>query len=174
MKKDSFELEGNRYVTTKVMSGFWDVTQKTVADYCRDGMVIGAFKDSSNRYIIPANAKKPLNKNVIERVLWLIITLKNKPSYPIDYSSLEVNPTDMTWVFRYLCALSLIHPIAETCPTDQLPYAAKLTDKGLALIQKSSTSFHDQKGANTATLVQLLPALAKITGYAVELYKQIS
>ena len=171
MRKESFEIEGKRYVTTKVMAGFWDVSQRTVTEYCRDCLVIGAFKDSSNRYMIPSDAKKPLSKNVIEKVLWLVVQLKNNSSYQIDYSSLGVTTNDIEWAFKYLAALSFFEPISQECPVSEIPYKAQLTDKGFALIQNPAKK--DRKSLDTAAIIELLPALVKTASYAVDILAQI-
>ena len=68
------------------MAGFWDVKQGTVADYCKNGLVSGAFKDSSNRWMIPNDARKPPDKNALAQILWLVLQLKNNPAQTADFT----------------------------------------------------------------------------------------
>ncbi len=167
MKKDSVEVDGKRYVTTKVMAGFWGVSQRTVSRYCHDGLVIGAFKDSSNRYLIPAGARKPLGKNVIEKVLWLVIQLKNTPSFEIDYSTTEIKPGHLASAFKYLADLMLVTEPGDY-PTEEIPYRVRLTQKGMDFIKEKKGPDKDWKAAINLIL-QLLPSLVSLVVYVLSL-----
>ena len=174
MNKDGFEFNGKRYVTSKVMAEIWDMKARNVAEYCRDHMVMGAFKDSSKRWVIPVDAKKPLNKSVIEKVLWLVLQLKNNPSYQIDYSVLDVKSDDIAGTFDYLAALSLIEPF-EKCEAAEIPYKALLTQAGMEVIRKAGEASEkgNKKALDKYTIIELLTVFAKIAPHAVTVYQQL-
>ena len=161
--KKSIEVDGKRYVTTKVMADFWGVSQRTVSRYCHDGLVIGAFKDASNRYLIPVDARKPLAKNVIEKVLWLVIQLKNTPSFEIDYSRTEIKTGHLASAFQYLADLMLVTAPGDY-PTEEIPYRVRLTQKGMDLIQGKKDPGKDWK-AVINLILQLLPSLVSLVLY---------
>lgn len=167
MRKDSCEINGKRYVTTKTIVGFWDVKQSLAAKYCRDGLVPGAEKDTSGRWIIPIEAKKPLHKSAVTKVLWLVLQLKNEPAYHIDYSVLGIAPQNLRDAFTYLENIQLVKELPEALPADRLPYEAQLTTKGLEWVQDLQSARqktgNDGKGDTIKQCLQILTELIKFT-----------
>ena len=161
MRKDSFEIEGKRYVTTKVMAGFWDVKQGTVADYCKNGLVSGAFKDSSNRWMIPNDARKPPDKNALAQILWLGLQLKNNPAQTADFTGTGVRAENVLELFRYLERLSMVNPGFEKYDADEIPYKVSLTQKGMDFARMASGK---QSSVKAKDILQLITAFAKLAG----------
>ena len=167
MRRDSIEIDGKGYATTKVMAGVWGVSQRTASRYCRDGLVAGAFKDSSNRYLIPVDTRKPLSRQVIEKVLWLVIQLKNAPAFRIDYAKMEIKPEQLVGAFYYLADLGLVSPPGHY-PAKEIPYRVSLTRKGVDFIRNQK----DESGTLKTvidTILQLMPSLIKLVIYALGL-----
>lgn len=46
-------------MTVKEIAEFWGTSEKTVRSYCKNGYIEGAYKNSSNNWVIPDNYPQP-------------------------------------------------------------------------------------------------------------------
>ena len=65
MKKKMCEINGIRYTIPKVFAECCGWTTQKVRAACKDGRIIGAYKDISNNWMIPCDAVKPLELETI-------------------------------------------------------------------------------------------------------------
>lgn len=133
-RRDIIIVDGKEYHSTRLMAEKWEVAKETISGYCREGLVPGAFKDSTNKWFLPGNAPKPPTKSEIRKVLFLSLQLKNAPACAIDYHILGIDPAQLPAVYDYLAALAYIRPPSHRIEPARLPYEVQLTQKGLDLV----------------------------------------
>jgi len=82
-------------MTVKEIAEFWETSKKTVRSYCKNGYIEGAYKNSSNNWVIPDNYPQPYisrkkkfrsQKEKLDYVLFAIESGKN-----IDFRLLSMN-----------------------------------------------------------------------------------
>ena len=82
-------------MTVKEIAGLWETSEKTVRLYCKNGYIEGAYKNSSNNWVIPDNYPQPYisrkkkfrsQKEKLDYVLFAIESEKN-----IDFRLLAMN-----------------------------------------------------------------------------------
>lgn len=93
---------------------------------------------------------------------WLVIQLKNTPSFEIDYSTTEIKPGHLASAFRYLADLMLVTAPGDY-PTEEIPYRVRLTQK----VWTSSRKKRIRQGLKAAInrILQLLPFLEILVRY---------
>lgn len=161
------EIDGRRYMSSRAAAGLWELSQKYVAELCRQGRLPGAFKDTARRWVIPADSPRPLTDAELKKLLVLTLRLKNDPDHIIDYAALGVAPESLGALYRYLFELGYIKkPRAGTAPA-RLPYDAVLTENGLALATSGAAQAASRSLGETAldwakVAAALLPALLKL------------
>ena len=138
--------------STKTIAEKWNIKEQTVAKYCREGYIPGAVK-LDGKWRIPENAVKPPKREVIDRLLILINTLKHQPELAIDYAALGVSPEEFAGICSYLTAMQFIRQVPDSVSENRIPYEARLTDRGLAVItglkqQGKNVNIDEQKFAD--------------------------
>jgi len=121
-----------KYLSTKEIATIWNISERTVRDYCSKGRVIGAlFKN--NVWIIPENAKKPSRKQRITiKQCSLLQMLKEEKDSQLKggiYHKLQV---EMTYNSNHIEGSTLTHDetkyIFETNTIGQLNQNTKIDD----------------------------------------------
>lgn len=159
-RREGIEVDGKRYVSTKVACNWWRVSQSTVRKYCKNDEIPGAFQDSKNNWCIPYNAIKPVPSNVIKQVLRLSIQLKANRKLVIDYAVLGIEPTQLVSVYNYLALRGLIDNVYEQEDPNSIPYNVELTDKGWELALSDNSTRKRVEIENVKDIVHLAGALA--------------
>ena len=150
-----FTIEGKTYYSPKGAGDNWLMKHQAVTAACIDGRIIGAFQDSKKGWCIPDNAMKPLPKEVIRKIMIIILSLKNRPNLVIT----DLEDYDTLKLFQYLRDIGCIRPFDES--SDRIAYEAVLTNKGIEYVIGDKESKIDL--ANVAALfVQCLPKLLEV------------
>ena len=124
------KYNGQKYMSTKTAEDVWNLKQRTISDYCKQGKICQALKYRGVRWYIPINAVKPLSDSEISQFLILTLQLKNKPSLEIDWSAFPVENSVIVPIYRYLVFRGLIEKF--DIPNERrIPYEVVLTQKGL-------------------------------------------
>ena len=135
------ELNGITYMSPKAAGDKWNMSPQKVTAACKDARVVGAIKDSGNRWIIPIDSPCPLEKEQIRTALIAVLAAKNWPGTRLP------GGTDL--LFDYLRAIDLLEG------TDTL------TDKGMQLATAGKSASIDWKNAG-ATILSVIGSLASI------------
>lgn len=127
------ELNGQKYMSTQIAAGVWNLKRQTVSDYCSKGKVYRAIKYQEARWYIPIDAVKPLSDDEIRCFLTLTLQLKNKPSLEIDWSLFPVGDSVIEPIYRYLFFREFIENFSIS-NQKRIPYEVVLTQKGLEFV----------------------------------------
>lgn len=127
MREKMCEINGQRYVTPSVFGKWCGWSQQKITAACEDGRIIGADKDTSDKWIIPVNACKPLEIDTIREVLVTVVYLKNRPDSPLDYSDHNA----IVSLYTYLQHIGYLEPFNPD--SNRIPYEVVLTEKGMKL-----------------------------------------
>lgn len=154
-QRSVFEINGNTYYSPKAAADNWKMTHQAVTSACKEGRIVGAFQDSTNRWCIPNIAMKPLDKETIRKIMLITLALKNSPN--ITISGLE--NYDISKLYSYLRDTNYIKPFDDN--SKRIPYEAILTEKGMNLVIENKKI--DVDWANVAVLlVQCIPSFLEI------------
>lgn len=134
MKTQVIEIDGKRYFNTLAYSHLWKVSQSTVAKYCRDGKVPGAFQNDSKKWWMPSDAMKPPSDNQIQEILLVTLQLKNDAQYNIDYDAIGVEGNHISAVYTYLAKIGYFRKFSPNIDPYRLPYEVKLTKAGMDFV----------------------------------------
>jgi len=128
-------------MSPKAAGDKWNMSPQKVTAACKDGRVVGATKDSSDRYIIPIDSPHPMEKEQIRMTLIAILALKNRPESRL--------PDGIEQLFSYLRDIELL----EGKDT--------LTDKGMDWATSGNKVDVNWVNAST-TILGVLGSLASI------------
>lgn len=135
------EINGITYMSPKAAGDWWNISPQKVTAACKDARVVGATKDSGNRWIIPIDSPHPLEKEQIRQVLIAVLAVKNRPGTRL--------PDGTEQLCDYLRSINLLEG------TDTL------TDRGMQLATAGETVSVDWKNAG-ATILSVIGSLASI------------
>lgn len=135
------EINGITYMSPKAAGDKWELSSQKVTAACRDGRVVGAIKDSSDRFVIPIDSPPPLEKEQIRQALIAILALKNRPGTRLTGETNQL--------FGYLRAIGVLEG-ADT-----------LTDKGMGWATAGESVKVDWKNASV-TILGVIGSLASI------------
>lgn len=133
MQQSVIEYNGQKYVNTKVAADIWNLKQRTVSNYCKNGKVDRAIKYKESRWFIPIDSAKPLSDEETYKMLVMTLQLKNKPSLKIDWSEISVDNSVIVSIYRYLVFRGLIEDY-DISDVRRLPYEVVLTQKGMEFV----------------------------------------
>lgn len=139
MSQKMIDINGKKYVTVKLVSDIWDCSQTTVRNYCKSGKIEGAFKDTSGRWLIPADCRRPLNDNQIKNLLIFIVASQNDLQDEFDYKDANVNSENIKNVYQQLADLGYVKHF-KIRKNQNILHNIKLTNKGLEFIVKSRSN----------------------------------
>ncbi len=144
---------------SRAAARLWGISPRTVARYCREQRVPGAFKDSGGRWCIPVDAIRPLTDSTLRDILILTLHLQANPDYSIDYRKLGIKPRELPQAYWHLVQLGHIREFDNNLPPEKLPYRVKLTNKGI----ECATQGQGKEKADPAELLRKWgPAIAAI------------
>lgn len=125
-----------KYFTTKEAAIQWKVTPRTVAKYCRKGLLPKAFK-RSNVWYIPENSIKPLSKREIDNAIIMIFKFYNEMGLEEGKLSDEVQKhlPEIYPALVYLEQLGYIHQVKDIDKDIDIRNIL-ITDKGYQTIGK--------------------------------------
>lgn len=155
IQRSVFEINGQTLYSPKGAANKWGLSHQAVTTACKEGRIVGAFQDSTNKWCIPDAAMKPLEKAVIRKILIITLSLKNTPNITIS----ELEDYDIPKIYKYLKDTEYIRDFNEN--SNRIPYEVILSDKGMSL------AFDNKKDGiewtNIAALfVQCIPSLIEI------------
>lgn len=161
------ESNGKRYATTKAFAELWDVSAKTVSDYCKDEKIPGAIKISRNMWYIPTDAIKPIDTNVISKMLFSVLQIKNNPNADIDFSGM--NTENVNVLLKNLSDLKYIKNFSyiENLSNEEICNNIVLTNRGMKFLTSHKVS---KKFDWKQFLLEKLPLCLKL---GIEVYKII-
>ena len=98
----------NKFITVKEASILWNVSERSVRNYCALGRVEGAVL-KCGEWQIPSNAKKPIRINEKENKNYLLERLKEEKNHSIKggiYHKLQI---DLTYNSNHMEGIELTH-----------------------------------------------------------------
>jgi len=143
-----------KHMTTATAAKSWQLTKATIAKHCRDNKIPGAFKYGGQWYI-PSDALKPLQPKDERYFLRLILELKNRPDYKLDFEYEGINTALIPPVCDWLLQRGLINPFERTAAPGSLLYQVSLTKKGMHALLTA-------KAENKLDIVKIVNAVANI------------
>ena len=75
----------NEFLSVKEISVIWNLSERSVRNYCSKGRVEGAIFDNGS-WLIPSNAKKPIRKNEMKNKNYLLTTLRKEKTNKYNMS----------------------------------------------------------------------------------------
>lgn len=96
MSQDYELVEANAH-TTRELAEKWAASEKDIASWCKSGLIGGATKQSTFpwRWLIPFDAKRPLDSRVIRELLWQILELQNNRIVELDITCWGIPLSDI-------------------------------------------------------------------------------
>lgn len=122
--KKMCEINGVRYITPKVFADCCDCSAQKITAACKDGRIIGAYKDMKNNWMIPCDALKPLELETIRKLMVATLYLKNNPGKEIGNIEHDV----IIRLYDYLFQCGYINQFEHE--SKRIPYEVVLTEKG--------------------------------------------
>lgn len=146
-QKALVEIDGKKYMSPKAAGDLWSMSHQAVTAACNEGRVEGVARDSGNHFIIPIDAKKPIEKETIRKILISLLAMKNRPGSEL------LNHSGADELFSYLESIGLIEG-------NDL-WTAALTNKGMEWATSGARIQIDWVNAGI-TLLSVLRSLASI------------
>lgn len=100
----SYKLVEETKRTTAECAEKWNADKRDVSAWCRADLIYGAVKETSFpfRWIIPCDAKRPIDACIIRELLWQIIELENERISEIDVSVWGIPAVDVAGCIQSL------------------------------------------------------------------------
>ena len=152
-------IDGKCYMSTKAAAGKWNLQPKTVANYCKTDKIKNKFKNGRYGWYIRIDEIKPLSQYEIRKILILTLSLKNNPTYEIDWTPFQYDDSVIEKIYDYLHVNGYIQKFLIK-DKKRIPYDVVLTPKGMELvttIQKEEKSLKSNK-----ILMDWLPIIINI------------
>lgn len=143
-------------MTPKKAAETWQLSVYTVRKYCKDRKIPNVQKIKKGTWEIPDGSIKPLKESEIRKVLLLTLQLKNNPRFPLDWSTYDFSKEDIRKVYDSLAYRKYID-ICDVEDIKQIPYEARITEKGMNLIERSKKAKID-----VANMANIFAGLATI------------
>ena len=126
-------VEANEHTTCE-LAVKWAAKPDVVASWCRSGLIEGAVKQSTFpwRWVIPSDAKRPLDSCVIRELLWQILEFQNSRITELDLTRWGIPLSDIPWCVPALVKASYLLELKE----GQKP---QLSNKALALLGRKAS-----------------------------------
>lgn len=148
-----FDIDGKTYMSPKGAADKWhNISWQKIVAECKAGKVVGACRDSSNKWIIPIDAHQPIDDEKIRKILISLLCIKNKPSIEIE----EKYNTQIMQVIDYLKETGFIENGVSTHLRDLV-----LTEKGIHLATEGKKLQTDWLNSGI-TLIQVVGSIASI------------
>ena len=147
-----FDINGKTYMSPAAAADKWPISRQKIVAECKAGKVVGACLDSSNKWIIPIDARQPIDDENIRKILISLLCLKNKPST----GSINVEAVKVNEVIDYLKETGYLEK-TDACNLNDLV----LTEKGMHVATEGSKLNLDWLNAGI-TLVQVVGSIASM------------
>ena len=131
-QKKLCEIDGIIYMSPGSAGDLLNYSVQKVTAACNGGRVENAIKDSSGKWIIPVNSRKPLELEQIRKILICLISMKNKPSN----QNLDLAVNQIEALFEYLKNTGYIEEFSIV--SSMFPYDVVLTEKGIRTATEGS------------------------------------
>lgn len=161
----SYKLVEETKRTTAECAEKWNADKRDVSAWCRADLISGAVKETSFpfRWIIPCDAKRPIDACIIRELLWQIIELENGRISEIDVSAWGIPAVDVAG-----CIQSLKN--ADYLAFSQEGAGLQVTKRGLALIGRGQ---HSEALKETPTALKwTADAVGIMAGSAIDTFIQ--
>ena len=159
-------VDGHKYMSTKSAADLWDLSPKTISDYCKDDKIRNKFKNGRFGWYIRTDEIKPLSQKDIHKLLVFTLQLKNDSTYEIDWTLFNYDESVFESIYQHLLARGYIRPFSIS-DKKRIPYEVVLTQKGMEI----ATNFKKEKISNlSVAITQWLPVVIG----AAQLYFQIN
>lgn len=132
-QKKLCEINGKKYMSPGGAKDLWGISTQKITAACLAGRVEGACTDSSGKWIIPIDSRKPLEAEVIRRIMISLLALKNKHD---GLAGIQMDQIDA--VFDYLWKIECIESFDTE--SESFPYDVTLTDKGMKIATEGPVS----------------------------------
>lgn len=165
------EKDGKKYISSKEISKIWNLSQKTVAKYCRDKRIKDCIKGPHGQWYIFVETVKPLSDSEIHRLLFLTLQLKNNPSLEIDWSTFGFDLSYIGMIYSNLVGEGYLKPF-ECKDKTRIPYEVTLTQKGFELAIPSKTQKADI--SFTSAITQWTPIVIGVAQLIVQVAQMFS
>lgn len=139
----------DKTMTTSEAAGKWNATTRSVAAWCKDGLIGGARK--TYRWLIPVDALRPIDKKLAREIIWSIVE--------VELGLLE-HPDLTEWgirhdqIARYLESL-VNEGYLEKCSPDN-DADIRITKKGFALIGRCGSDMKQESFNPMRPLIELV------------------
>lgn len=150
------ETEIKMYTTTE-MERRWGVSSRTIAQYCRDGLIIGAKQEKNRRWYIPEDTSKPIL--TASKAAMLLYHFETEERRSKLREELEKNYGGYYVIEEYLLTLELI---------EQEHGRIKITKKSELLISKASKKWEDRL-SKFLSLAKIVPIVLEIVSIIIQM-----
>lgn len=116
---------------TKQAMERWNCDIRAVREWCREGVIDGAAKSKRGSWIIPDDAKRPLDRSLSREILWSIVEWQNGCVSRIDLTGWGVSRTE---VLAYLKALERDNCLELEEDDTAGSSSLRITKRGFSLI----------------------------------------
>ncbi len=148
-----FEIGGKTYMSPKAAEDKWNnISRQKIVAECEAGKIIGAQRDSTNKWIIPIEALQPIDDEAIRKILISLLCLKNNPNLEINDGESE----QIELVVDYLKKTGFLENDSSTNLRNLV-----LTEKGIHLATEGKKLQLDWLNAGI-TLAQVVGSIASI------------
>lgn len=161
-------VQGKKYISSKIASEVWGLSQETVAKYCRKKRIQDCFQGAHRQWFISADTVKPLSDAEIHRLLFLTLQLKNDPALEIDWSTFDFDISLIDLIYSNLVFEGYIKPF-EIDDKERIPYSVVLTQKGLETALPRKSGKNDMSYSNA--VAQWLPIIIGAAQLLVQMAK---
>ena len=98
----------NKFITAKEASILWNISERSVRNYCRLGRVKGAVFENGS-WLIPENAKKPIRLNAADNKNYLLERLREEKKHQIKGGIYHKFQIDLTYHSNHIEGSKLTH-----------------------------------------------------------------
>ena len=93
------DIGGKIYMSPSAAADKWhSISRQKIVAECKAGKVVGACRDSSNKWIIPIDANQPIDDESIRKILISLLCIKNTP----NSKSMGVDECQIQAIIDYL------------------------------------------------------------------------
>lgn len=117
---------------TKTAAEKWKCNISDIREWCRSGRIEEAHKEKG-RWIIPNDAKRPLDRRLQKEILWQILKYENNSVCRIDLTQWGIDDSSIPDYLSLLLPLCLRKRMSNNEPINNLS-EIELTELGFAIV----------------------------------------
>ena len=147
------------FMTTKEACELWDISQRQVRFYCKEGFVFGATQEKNGKWLIPDGSIRPFYFNPKKaaeqagRKVLILQAISKEQTIPDDRISRIAGRVDD--LFAELSAQELIQRVQNINGCDDKYVTHILTEKGEQLLKQNGTFERIVAGINRLPPIQV-------------------